>query len=825
MTRKHMRTNAQITMLRLIAFVVCTGVAATAMAQVRNGLPVAVTMKSSHRFEGRVSAVAGFSNLQVAPGTGSECYRIDDGLRRVYVSKFHVVPEEPVPLNFSEIEFPIWQDAVENKQTSPGTLFRAFPFNEFGHRAITADTGKKFGAKTFVQGITKITPSYIELSSLREDGPKTSLKMRIGNGAVPVDVIRNLLQNQITRSNSPVEYEAIVTYFLQAQQFGDALGELDLIERRFPDSKDRVERLRQRVIQSQARQIIREIQRRIDSGQTKVALELGGDNMNKEGVAPQNLVQLAEILKEVRATDKKVEDVRQKITDLIKRYRATPNNKITPEQETMLGRFLAELAGELSPSNVARLDSYLVQATDAAQKDQEKVALAISGWVLGSNNATPNFAIAQSLFRVRDLIVSYLKDADPASHQAILQQLKNFDSSDPETIASILAQMKPPEHETALAGYTGEEPIAFEVTIPGTNARPATESFRVAVHLPIEYDPYRRYPLLITLPNAGQTAESQLSLFHGPFIKNVGRIGRASRNGTIVASVQWHRPGQTSTDYTAREHAIVLKAMRACFRKFQVDTDRVFLHGTGVGGDLVYDIGLAHPEHFAGLMPVGGRIEKYAKVHATDRNIPLSIYAVFGEGDRPTQQANYQTWNKMLLSSRYANLILVEYIGRLAGEAFPDDIESMFEWMQFQRRWLPDRAGFEFSVDSMRPWVNYYWFIELRGFPLNNVMWPQVWEDGNLNALSIEGEIKPEGKENHFVVKPSSAGRSMTLWLSADYVNFEKEIRISGRGRNFSEAVSPSTKVMLDDARGRGDRLHPYWARLDCDEGIWRAVE
>lgn len=491
----------------------------------------------------------------------------------------------------------------------------------------------------------------------------------------------------------------------------------------------------------------------------------------------------------------------------------------------MLGRFLAELADELSPSNVARLDAYLTQATDAGQKDQEKVALALSGWLLGSSNATPNFALAQSLFRVRDLVVSYLGEADPAAHQKILQELKNFDSSNPQTIANLLAQMKPPEHEVALAGYTGEKPIEFKVVLPGTKARPAAESFQVAVHLPIEYDPYRRYPLLLTLPNAGQSAESQLALFHGGYIENVGRIGRSSRNGAIVASVQWHRPGQTKSDYTAREHAIVLKAMRACFRKFQIDTDRVFLHGTGIGGNLVYDIGLAHPEHFAGLIPVGGHIEKYAQVHALNRNIPLSIYAVFGQGDGATQETNYKTWNKMLGSARRANLILVEYIGRLAGESFPDDVEAMFQWMQFQRRRRPDRTGFEFAVDSLRPWDNYYWFIELKGFPRQNVMWPQTWEDGKLNALRIEGEIKPEGKENQFIVKPAKAGRSMTLWLSDDYVNFDKEIRISGRGRSFRQSVSPSTKVMLEDARVRCDRLHPYWARLDCNDGKWHALE
>jgi len=821
MARKRIWLPALI----LIGGVMMLGEFQTLFAQGTNGLPVAVTMKSSHRFEGRVTAVNGFSNQQVAPGVGSEVYRIDDGLRRVYVNKFHVVPEEPVPLNYREIDFDIWQEAVENKAGSPGTLHQASAFNEFGHRVIRVDTGKKFGVRNYVQGITKITPSYVELSSLKRDGPKTSLKMRIGNGAVPVEVIRKLLQNQITSLDNPADYEEVVSYFLQALQFGEALKELDLLDRRFPGRKDRIAELRQRVVQSQARQVIREIQLRVSNGQTKVAMELAGENMNKEGVAPQNLVQLQSILSDIGQDQTKVVDMKRNVVDLVKRYRETPGGSLSADQKTMLGQFLAELETELSPTNVDRLDAYRVQSTDASQKDREKVALAISGWVLGSNNATANFALAQSLLRVRNLVRSYLQEPDPAAHQKILDQLKDFDTSEPKTVASILAQMKPPQHESATEGYTGEAPIEFTVTVPGTKASPQPESFRVLVHLPVEYDPYRRYPLLLALPNAGQKAENQLALFHGPYIKNAGRIGRASRNGVIVASVEWARPGQTISNYTSREHFTILKAMRECFRKFQVDTDRVFLYGNGIGANLVYDVGLAHPEHFAGLIPVGGKIEKYAKIHASNRNIPLSIYAVFGEGDRPTQSANLSTWNKMLQSSRYANLILVEYHGRLGNESFPDDLESMFQWMQFQRRRLPDRTGFEFSIDSLRPWDNYFWFLELKGFPLQNVTWPETWKDGTLKALSIQGEVKPEGADNHFVVKPAKAGRSMTLWLSDDFVNFEKEIRISGRGRNFREAVTPSTKVMLEDARRRGDRLHPYWARLDCNDGKWRVAE
>ena len=148
---------------------VCFGFATVVVAQVRNGVPVTVTMKSSHTFEGRVSSVLGFSSLQVDPGTGGEAYRIDDGLRRVYVSKYQIVPEQPVPLSYREIEFDIWQDEVENKQSFPAVLYRASPFNESGHRVIRAKTDSKQPAKDFVQGITKITPCLLYTSPSPRD--------------------------------------------------------------------------------------------------------------------------------------------------------------------------------------------------------------------------------------------------------------------------------------------------------------------------------------------------------------------------------------------------------------------------------------------------------------------------------------------------------------------------------------------------------------------------------------------------------------------------------------------------------------------------------
>ena len=316
-------------------------------------------------------------------------------------------------------------------------------------------------------------------------------------------------------------------------------------------------------------------------------------------------------------------------------------------------------------------------------------------------------------------------------------------------------------------------------------------------------------------------------MFTNRYIEGAGgRVGVASRNGVIVASVQWLQPGESGPKYTAREHAVVLGAMRECFRKFAVNTDRVFLHGIESGASLAYDIGLAHPEHFAGLIPVGGKIEKYAKIHAKDRNGQLAVRAVIGEGDKINELANGSIWNMWLSSNRYVDLNLIQYKGRL-NEKFPDDLKMMFNWMQFQRRTRPDFSGFEFTAESARPCDNYYWFMQLHGFPLANTTWPQLFQFPlERKSLRLEGEMKSQATDsNRFNLKPSRAGTGMTLWLSPDFFDFTKPIRISGRGKPFSERIRASTSTILEDVRTRADRLHPYWARLDCNSAEWSVVE
>ena len=61
----------------------------------------------------------------------------------------------------------------------------------------------------------------------------------------------------------------------------------------------------------------------------------------------------------------------------------------------------------------------------------------------------------------------------------------------------------------------------------------------------------------------------------------------------------------------------------------------------------------------------------------------------------------------------------------------------------------------------------------------------------------------------------TGAGR-VTVWLSPDMVNFERRIAVSVNGRNHvnPEGATPDTEVLLEDVRTRGDRQHPFWAKM-----------
>ncbi len=792
------------------------------------GLQNVVTMKSGLQFEGEVATVPEITEGSAVANPFSnqlKIVRIDDGMRRIFVG-FDRIGGPLGDSSRNEIEIPTLQRPYPGSEGG-GSIIGVGPFNEVGHRTMTIRVAGQPTPITYVQGITSIGPRYCELQTLvgnKDAGRLKQWKMKVGTGTIPTDVLRNVLRKQIRDPENPSEYLNIAELFLQAKQFNLADEELLAIQKRFPDLTERIDDDRVAIRQAFAQHILREIRLRIDSGQNLLAASFA-KAFNKEGIAGETQQEFAELANQVVEAQKKLDQTRNQINELF----ASIQN-VNADQIAAIKRFENELETELNEVNAPRLDAYLRLANDASLPPEQKVSLAISGWLLGSNNAIENLAVTQDMFAVRDLITEYLQCKDPLRRSRILNELDGFECGRPEYLAPMLRQMIPVDAPD-LSQHSGEQPIEFFVELPGPKINPQTQRFRCLVHLPPEYDPYRRYPLLITLPGGRQTVDQNLQLWCGTHNPKLSEIvapgtgvltGHAMRNGYIVLAVDWRMPGQGAFGYSGREHATVLKAMRAAMRKFSIDSDRVFLSGHGIGGDAVFDIGLSHPEHWAGIISVSGKMDRYTEIYEDNQHVNLPVYSVVGSKDFPAITENKSAWNRWLKSKKYMDCTVVMYDGR-ANELLTEEIPEILKWANAQRRRWPDKSGFSFECKSVRPWDSYFWFLEFDGIPADAVVWPQDYLP-KAPRMVISGETKSDNP-NEFRIGPASPkiANNATLWLSPEFVNFDKEIEIKGRGKSFQDIVLPSTEVLLEDVRRRADRQHAYWARIDCKDLIWRA--
>ena len=62
-----------------------------------------------------------------------------------------------------------------------------------------------------------------------------------------------------------------------------------------------------------------------------------------------------------------------------------------------------------------------------------------------------------------------------------------------------------------------------------------------------------------------------------------------------------------------------------------------------------------------------------------------------------------------------------------------------------------------------------------------------------------------------------SRAEQTTVWLSPELVDFTQPLVVELNNRSISprdRIVKPDLGVLLEDARTRADRQHPFWAKL-----------
>jgi predicted esterase len=665
-----------------------------------------------------------------------------------------------------------------------GPIIEVTPFDEYGNRVFSMQ-GRE-GRIDVIQGVTRITPLYSQIEGLLvKDAYEWD--MRINTAAIPRETLTRILLRHINQADSN-ERLRVVQLYIQAERYLDALVELDRVISDFPDLKD-LENERTRLRQLVAADVIREIELRRDAGQHQQAILLL-KNFPEKDVAGELLLKVSDLLGQYTRLQERGDKALQLMTGHVQEL-------ASHDAKGQIEHITREIRGELNFNNLDRLADYLRLADDEKLTAEQKLSLAISGWLLGSGAATEDLAKSLSLVEVRDAVRYYLTSENQIERDDILKRLIELEGGTTANLAKLIATMKPPlEIPIPQEGVWG----LLERSIPGVGDEP---EFRYFVQVPPEYDPSRRYPCIVTLHGSGTTPQDQVDWWAGPWdAEKKLRAGQATRRGYFVIAPRWAPPNQTKYEYSLREHAAVLGALRDACRHFSIDTDRVFLSGHSMGGDAAWDIGLAHPDLWAGVLPVVATADKYvSRYWKNAKGLPL--YFVAGQLDGNKIAANARDLDRYM---KYAGFdaMYVEYEGR-GHEHFYDEIMRMFQWMALYRR---DFAKKEFQVVSMRPWDQFFWWLELGDIPERFIVLPTNWPQPKAKDAETEAQIT---QGNTIRVKTPS--ERLTVWLSPEIVDFNKKIAF-GRDR---VDIAPANDVLLEDVRTRGDRQHPFWAKYVPD--------
>src|SRR5690606_24996540 len=111
-----------------------------------------------------------------------------------------------------------------------------------------------------------------------------------------------------------------------------------------------------------------------------------------------------------------------------------------------------------------------------------------------------------------------------------------------------------------------------------------------------------------------------------------------------------------------------------------------------------------------------------------------------------------------------------------------------------------------------------FWWAELGNLPASGVVAPVLFDDKakDLRPVTAEGTIVPAANRVRLV---TGAGKA-TIFLSPEIIDFTKRISISvNTVRDINDNIRPQIETILEDVRTRGDRQHPFWAKVEVSTG------
>ena len=494
---------------------------------------------------------------------------------------------------------------------SVGRRLRVEPFDEYGRRIFTMATAK--GPVDVVQGITELTPQWTKV-----EGISHVWDMRIATSSIPRDTLQKILLKQIDPKNVE-HYKKIARFYLQCERYEEARQVLESMLARV-SQPDRSEGAIGRAAAGDQAAFGGAAAWRAEAAARRRPAPAGGraarSSFPAEGVG-------GEILQGVR--------------EMIQEYEIRPSPPPGGDQAAQgPGRagFPTRSSARTSSRSSTRSPPRSAPTRSTAWRpscktptirrptDAEKLSLAISGWLLGTDAATDEAAhghLGLQGPRPGPRIPQRRRPAPSASgHTSYIKQESGRRAGDGGPVAG-------PHEAAGRSARAGGRPAGLlrdRGAGPGQGAAGdllRATAARVRSLSPLSGDRHAQ--------RRGHHARAADRLVgRRPAAKTACAPARPRATATSSSRPPGPRSTRSSTATRPANTPPCSNSLRDACRRFSIDTDRVFLSGHSMGGDAAWDIGLAHPDLWAGVIPIVAQSDRYCTLYWENaRYVPFYV--------------------------------------------------------------------------------------------------------------------------------------------------------------------------------------------------------
>ncbi len=149
----------------------------------------------------------------------------------------------------------------------------------------------------------------------------------------------------------------------------------------------------------------------------------------------------------------------------------------------------------------------------------------------------------------------------------------------------------------------GVSPLTFEIE-SGLFSTSQHDTIHT-IFAPLHYEPGYSYPLVVWLHGTGCDERQLLRIM--PLVSMRNYVAVAPRGVAISAPAEKTSYGWSHDEHDRQQaEQRIFDSIEIAFRRFNVDSRRVFLAGFDTGGTMAFRVAMNHPYKFAGVLSLGG---------------------------------------------------------------------------------------------------------------------------------------------------------------------------------------------------------------------------